>query len=1026
MTSLAIRITADAHQAISEINRVRASLGSLGSTAKAVQSQVATPLTGVSSLFSRLRGIVSSVSTSFSELAGKIPGVSSLFSGLGANISDLITQGAAMGAAFAVVGAALTALASTVSKVVDFIRSTITEFMRFEWALQKVAVVSNASAEQMSLLEKRAVELASSSIYSATTIAEAMEYMALAGMSAEEIYSAIPGVIEIATMESMDLAEAADIAMAAMHSFGYEAEYLVIALNALSSASDLGAVSLRELGEALKYVGPLARVAGTSIGEVSAAMAVLADVGIKGSIAGTTLRRSLLTIIELQGKLSGVTREMADAIALRAAMRSVEGSRINFIRFFEELKKEMESLGLTASQQAEVIRNVFGTWAAAGAAELTSNVEKLKEVFEKITFTEIKAALEHAVFEPSFEGRRALEELGIQIASTYADLPRMISDTLLALRNLGDEQEQLNIACRIFGHEVGPLVVDILRSESMSIDELTRKIMGQNTLHQRAALMMQTTTAATQELKNAWRAFSATIGSVFAPAIKVIANALKELVSALHKTDLSPITNTFKVLAKVLVAPIKLITLLIKASNTLKEKLGALHHVLNPIAMIFKMLSALLKGLRGDTKAAAEEFHAFAVVGLKLLRVLAYLAQAILSLGTFLKRIKEVGFRKAWEEYKSALREVWKMYSPEEIFKKTEETKKEVEETEKVEAKAVTIEEVKTEIKEVTAAPVSEVVSQIQPSFSAASTSALTVADTMKHLGTSTKQLQESAEKASGGLIALGSSVEKLNEKIKETTTKPEKEIVREELIPLSEWIHAQFETMRENLRAYYEKVAARVPTRPFRIVSAFTRAVGGEVLRRATTRRHAADGEPKDLLSLIRNILKGLIIGFKAVIAGLMNISAILLEQTSALLFIASYLKLLTGAFLTKWMAQLAGLKPKEELGLIRRLLVSYEALTKTFESHVSTLSSLVSQTRSYFSFGSKAMSGLSSLLKGKGGRGANYEINIDIHIGEVNTLSDLDTFLKDLVERINEEMSRIPEEEPEEFPPLESPPVE
>jgi len=1025
VTNLAIRITADAHQAISEINRVRASLGSLGSTAKAVQSQVATPLTGVSSLFSRLRGIVSSVSTLLSELAGKIPGVSSLFSGLGANISGVITQGAAMGAAFAVVGAALTALASAVSKVVDFIRSGIAEFMRFEWALQKVAVVSGASAEQMSLLEKRAVELASSSIYSATTIAEAMEYMALAGMSAEEIYSAIPGVIEIATMESMDLAEAADIAMAAMHSFGYEADYLVIALNALSSASDLGAVSLRELGEALKYVGPLARVAGASIGEVSAAMAVLADVGIKGSIAGTTLRRSLLTIIELQGKLSGVTREMADAIALRAAMRSVEGSRINFIRFFEELKKEMESLGLTASQQAEVIRNVFGTWAAAGAAELTSNVEKLKEAFEKITFTEIKAALEHAIFEPSFEGRRALEELGIQIASTYADLPRMISDTLLALRNLGDEQQQLNTACRIFGHEVGPLVVDILRSESMSIDELTKKIMLQNTLHQRAALMMQTTTAATQELKNAWRAFSATIGSVFAPAIKVIANALKELVSALHKTDLSPITNTFKVLAKVLVAPIKLLTLLIKASNTLKEKLGALYHVLNPIAMIFKMLSALLKGLRGDTKAAAEEFHAFAVVGLKLLRVLAYLAQAILSLGAFLKRIKEVGFRKAWEEYKSALAEVWKMYSPEEIFKKTEETKKEVAETEKAEVKSTIIEEVKTEIKEVTAAPVSEVVSQIQPSFSAASTSALTVADTMKHLGTSTKQLRESAEKASGGLIALGSSVEKLNEKIKETTTKPEptKE-VREEPMSLSEWIHTQFETMRENLRAYYEKVAARVPTRPFRIVYAFTRAIGGEAVRRAAMRR-AAEGEPKDLLSLIRNILKGIIIGFRAVITGLMNISAILIEQTSALLFIASYLKLLTGAFLTKWMAQLAGLKPKEELGLIRRLLVSYEALTKTFESHASTLSSLVSQTRSYFSFASKAMSDLSSLLKGKG-RGANYEINIDIHIGEVNTLSDLDTFLKDLVERINEEMSRIPEEEPEESSLLELPPME
>ncbi|MFI3271942.1 MAG: phage tail tape measure protein [Pseudomonadota bacterium] len=172
----------------------------------------------------------------------------------------------------------------------------------FEDQMAKVGAVSRASAQDMELLTKQARELGASTQFSAREAAEAQQYLAMAGFTVQQNLAALPSVLNLAAATAMDLGRASDISSDILSAFGLEAKEMNRVADTLALTCATTNVNMELLGDTMKYVAPVARMAGLSLEETAAMAGLLGNVGIKGSQAGTTLKAML-------NKLSAPTTE---------------------------------------------------------------------------------------------------------------------------------------------------------------------------------------------------------------------------------------------------------------------------------------------------------------------------------------------------------------------------------------------------------------------------------------------------------------------------------------------------------------------------------------------------------------------------------------------------------------------------------------------------------------------------------------------------------------------------------------------
>lgn len=163
----------------------------------------------------------------------------------------------------------------------------------FDDAMRKVQAISGATGSDFEKLTNQARELGATTAFSATDAAEAMYYLALAGWDVNEIMEATPGLLALASAAGMDLGKAADIVSDTMSGFQMDATQAGEAANIFAAASSSSNTDVLQLGEALKYAGATANAAGMDLVQTTAILGVLADSGVKGSMAGTALNAML-------------------------------------------------------------------------------------------------------------------------------------------------------------------------------------------------------------------------------------------------------------------------------------------------------------------------------------------------------------------------------------------------------------------------------------------------------------------------------------------------------------------------------------------------------------------------------------------------------------------------------------------------------------------------------------------------------------------------------------------------------------
>lgn len=200
-------------------------------------------------------------------------------------------MGTALGTA-AKVGAMAVGAMSTAA--VGFTKTAVDAGKKFDSSMSGVGAISGATGEDLEKLRTKALEMGESTKFSASEAADAMQYMAMAGWKTEDMMGGIAGVMNLAAASGEDLATTSDIVTDALTAFGLTAQDSSDFADVLAAASSNANTNVSLMGETFKYVAPIAGSLNIDYKDMAETIGLVANAGIKGSQAGTSLR-SILT-----------------------------------------------------------------------------------------------------------------------------------------------------------------------------------------------------------------------------------------------------------------------------------------------------------------------------------------------------------------------------------------------------------------------------------------------------------------------------------------------------------------------------------------------------------------------------------------------------------------------------------------------------------------------------------------------------------------------------------------------------------
>ncbi len=298
----------------------------------------------------------------------------------------------------------------------------------FEAAMSRVKAISGATGREFALLEKTAMQLGKTTVFSASEAAEGMQYLAMAGYDATQIVDAMPGVLNAAAAGQVELGTAADITSNVLSGFGLQAEETSRVADVLTKAFTSSNTSMESLGETMKYAAPVAKAAGFSLEETAAAAGLLGDAGISGSQAGTTLRGVMLRLVN-------PPKQAAEALdALGVSVVGSNGKLKPLYQIVGEL--ETATKGMTDAQKTAIIAQIAGQNAASGLLAImdagpdklrafTNELENSGGTAEKVA----KDQLDNLQGDLKILGS-VLESVGIKIYKSFDGPLRQVVQTL--------------------------------------------------------------------------------------------------------------------------------------------------------------------------------------------------------------------------------------------------------------------------------------------------------------------------------------------------------------------------------------------------------------------------------------------------------------------------------------------------------------------------------------------------------------------------------------------------------------------
>lgn len=233
---------------------------------------------------------------------------------------------------------------------------------KFEAQMSRVQAISGATQSEFEQLEEQAIQLGASTSFSATEAAQGMEELASAGFNTQEIMAAMPGLLDLAASSGADLATASGIAAAALNGFGLEASEAGHVADVFAEAAARTNAQTEDMGEAMKYIAPVAHAMGQSLEETAAAIGIMSDAGIMGSQAGTSLRGALSRLAKPTDVMVAKMEELG------VSFYDAQGNMLPLNRIISTLQDSFQ--GLTQEQRNNALVTLFGQESLSGMLAL--------------------------------------------------------------------------------------------------------------------------------------------------------------------------------------------------------------------------------------------------------------------------------------------------------------------------------------------------------------------------------------------------------------------------------------------------------------------------------------------------------------------------------------------------------------------------------------------------------------------------------------------------------------------------------
>ncbi len=328
--------------------------------------------------------------------------------------------------------AAAAGLAGIATTMASLASVAVKTAAKFEYEMSRIKANANGTAAEMEGLRQTVLQLGRATVFTAGETAQAANELIKAGLSVKETISALPGMLNLAAAGELDVAQAAEITANTLAQFSLTAKDAAAVADTLALAANLSTTEVAGLGQSLGNVATIAANMGWSLQETSAALALLANNGVKGAQAGTALKSMLMQLMTPTAQ----ARAMLERYGV--SLYDATGQTVTASELIERLQQAFA--GLSDADRDLAAGTIFGSYGIRAANIL---IKEGAEAFDKMTGAVSRTGAAQDIAATKMDNllgawtqlKSALETLGIDLGSKALPKLREFVDRVTAIVN---------------------------------------------------------------------------------------------------------------------------------------------------------------------------------------------------------------------------------------------------------------------------------------------------------------------------------------------------------------------------------------------------------------------------------------------------------------------------------------------------------------------------------------------------------------------------------------------------------------
>lgn len=222
------------------------------------------------------------------------------------------------------------------------------------------------SDDKLVKIRQQARDIGGSTAFSPMDVARTQTTLAKSGYNADAVLAATGSTVNLSLAADVDIAQAADIITNMQSAFNLPMSDIERVADVMTKGFTSSNTNLVELGEAMKYAAPIAEAAGASIEDTTAMLGILADNGIKASMAGTGTSAIFSRLQAPRGQSPAALGELG------VKTRDGKGNMLPVEKILKSIHASFKKNNLGTAQQAEYLKVIFGEEAMKGAVKLVA------------------------------------------------------------------------------------------------------------------------------------------------------------------------------------------------------------------------------------------------------------------------------------------------------------------------------------------------------------------------------------------------------------------------------------------------------------------------------------------------------------------------------------------------------------------------------------------------------------------------------------------------------------------------------